>query len=135
MAVNIPLPNITGGDAESSVQQMRSYLYQLAQQLNWAFNTLDTMGIQAEGEESGEQVEMSLRSLLNKGFNELDQEVKGLSNRINQNMDLRTDGKGVTFGGKAEQEGFRCNMAAEFSGGMTINGIPLDDYIRNITGG
>lgn len=39
--VDIRLPNITGADPTSQMAQMRSYLYQMVEQLNWALATLD----------------------------------------------------------------------------------------------
>ena len=41
MAIELRLPNIKGNDREQLVQ-IRSYLYQLTEQLQWAFNNLDT---------------------------------------------------------------------------------------------
>lgn len=41
MSVEIRQPNITAADQTTQLKQMRSYLYQLSQQLNWAFSTLD----------------------------------------------------------------------------------------------
>lgn len=38
--VEIRQPNITATDQQSAVAQMRSYLYQLSNQLNWAFQTM-----------------------------------------------------------------------------------------------
>ena len=42
MSIDIRLPNITGATEKEQLQQMRSYLYQFAEQLKWALNTLDT---------------------------------------------------------------------------------------------
>lgn len=41
MSIDIRLPNISGTDHEK-VEQIRSYLYQFAEQLNWALNNLDS---------------------------------------------------------------------------------------------
>lgn len=40
--MNIRLPNITAKDEAGQLQQVRSYLHQLAEQLNWALNTVET---------------------------------------------------------------------------------------------
>lgn len=40
--LDIRLPNITGTTEVEQLQQIRSYLYQLAPQLNWALSTLET---------------------------------------------------------------------------------------------
>lgn len=44
MNIDIRLPNINGSTDTEQLQQIRSYLYQLAPQLNWALNTLETAG-------------------------------------------------------------------------------------------
>ncbi len=41
MSIDIRLPNISGTDHEK-VEQIRSYLYQFAEQMNWALNNLDS---------------------------------------------------------------------------------------------
>lgn len=42
MSITIKTPNITGGTDREKLQQIQSYLYQMAQQLQWAFGTLET---------------------------------------------------------------------------------------------
>lgn len=42
MNAAIRLPNITAKDEAGQIQQMRSYLHQLAEQLNWALNTVES---------------------------------------------------------------------------------------------
>ena len=39
--IDIRLPNITATDEAGQLQQMRSYLYQFSEQLQWALNTLE----------------------------------------------------------------------------------------------
>lgn len=41
MSIEIRLPNITGGSAEAQIAQLKSYLYQMAEQLNYALKTMD----------------------------------------------------------------------------------------------
>lgn len=41
MNINIGLPNITSTTPQGQIGEMRSYIYQLAEQLNWAFNTIN----------------------------------------------------------------------------------------------
>ena len=43
MSVDIRLPNITATTEAGKLQQMHSYLYQLAEQLNWALNNIDSI--------------------------------------------------------------------------------------------
>lgn len=42
MSIDIRLPNITAKDEHGQIQQMRSYLHQLVEQLNWALNTVES---------------------------------------------------------------------------------------------
>lgn len=48
--IEIKSPNITGEDHTQTLLQMRSYLYQLSGQLNWAFSTLENPGDSESGE-------------------------------------------------------------------------------------
>ena len=45
MSINIRLPNITGATEAEQLVQVKSYLHQLAEQLNWALSTIQTGGI------------------------------------------------------------------------------------------
>ena len=40
MSIHIGLPNITATTDTGRLQQLQSYMHQLAQQLNWALNTV-----------------------------------------------------------------------------------------------
>lgn len=42
MPIQIPTPNITAQNDRDRLMQMQSYLYRMAQQLQWAFNTIET---------------------------------------------------------------------------------------------
>lgn len=42
MSIQIQTPNITAGNDRERLQQIQSYLYRMAQQLQWAFNTIET---------------------------------------------------------------------------------------------
>lgn len=42
MSMDIRYPNITATDEAGQIRQMRSYLHQLVEQLNWALNTVET---------------------------------------------------------------------------------------------
>jgi hypothetical protein len=44
MGIQIKSPNITASDDRQRLQQIQSYLYQMAQQLQWAFDTIETGG-------------------------------------------------------------------------------------------
>lgn len=40
--INIPYPHITATTDKEQIAQIQSYLYQLAEQLNWALSTLES---------------------------------------------------------------------------------------------
>lgn len=42
MSINITLPKITASNPTDQMRQMQSYIYQLAEQLNWALGTIET---------------------------------------------------------------------------------------------
>jgi hypothetical protein len=44
MGVQIKTPNITAGNDRERLMQIQSYLYQMAQQLQWAFDTIQVSG-------------------------------------------------------------------------------------------
>lgn len=44
MSIDIRFPNITATTPEGQIQQMRSFLHQTIQQLNWAFKTIESGG-------------------------------------------------------------------------------------------
>ena len=52
MSVNFRYPNITGASEQEQLAQLKRYLYQLVDQLNYAFSTMggDSGGTQSESE-------------------------------------------------------------------------------------
>ena len=50
---NIRLPNITAGTEREQLMQVKSYLHQLAQELNWALSNLETGGSTATAKQQG----------------------------------------------------------------------------------
>lgn len=45
--INIRMPNITANDSQSQLAQIRSYLYQLSGELNWALENIDSSAQEA----------------------------------------------------------------------------------------
>lgn len=54
-SVQIKTPNITAGTDQERLVQIQSYLYQMAQQLQWAFDTISTGGASSAGTSSPAQ--------------------------------------------------------------------------------
>lgn len=55
MAVDLRLPNIKGETAEEQVAYLKSYLFQLVEQLNWALNLADDSSAVVQEKESGKE--------------------------------------------------------------------------------
>lgn len=49
MGIEIRLPNITGASEKEQLGQLKSYLYQLSQELQWAFDNINTTGGSGNG--------------------------------------------------------------------------------------
>lgn len=49
MAIEIRLPNLTGATEKEQLLQLKSYLYQLTEQLQWAFDNIETSGGSGNG--------------------------------------------------------------------------------------
>ena len=47
MSIQIPVPNITAADDAQRLRQIQGYLYRMAGQLQWAFDTLEATGSQS----------------------------------------------------------------------------------------
>lgn len=45
MSVNLRFPNITGHSDREQLMQMKSYMHQLVEQLQWAFNSIEGTGV------------------------------------------------------------------------------------------
>lgn len=90
MSIDIRLPNITGGSATEQLAQMKSYLQQLTQQLNWALNTIDSQqeNIRQEALRQGEALPgpgdtfNSIKSLIIKSAEIVDAYCEQISRRL-----------------------------------------------------
>ena len=59
MSFNIDLPNITDASPTEQIRQLKSYLFNMAQQLNWALNTIETGGNKSVVDVKGNPVSVS----------------------------------------------------------------------------
>lgn len=73
--INIGLPNITGGTPEQQMAQMKSYVFQMAEQLNWALATL-------EGEITGGNTTSNKTSVANTSNTPTESEAQSTFNSI-----------------------------------------------------
>ena len=87
MSVNIRYPNITGLSEKEQLTQIKSYLHQLVEQLNYAFPTLGTGAESAQAyssqEVQGEEISYyELRSLIIQQLQEIDTMFGQLSQKM-----------------------------------------------------
>lgn len=130
---DIRLPNITGdADAKTQVAQMRSYLYQMVEQLNWALNTLDggkaavengtVISTVAGGSgESSEEVLgkfKGLRDLIEKSAETAKSEIKRLDGELGE---VKKDYKSIQV---VEEEYYRSASPTELVGGEWVSQYP-----------
>lgn len=88
MSMNIRFPNITGATEAEQLNQIKSYLHQLVQQLNWALSTIGSgTGSAGSAEPSmgdiNEQTFYELKALLIKSSDMLN----GYYEKINQKLE------------------------------------------------
>lgn len=130
---DIRLPNITGdADAKTQVAQMRSYLYQMVEQLNWALNTLDSGKAAVEngtvistvaggsGESSEEVLGKfkRLRDLIEKSAETAKSEIKRLDDELGE---VKKDYKSIQA---VEEEYYRSTSPTELVGGEWVSQYP-----------
>lgn len=130
---DIRLPNITGdADAKTQVAQMRSYLYQMVEKLNWALNTLDSGKAAVEngtvistvaggsGESSEEVLGKfkGLRDLIEKSAETAKSEIKRLDDELGE---VKKDYKSIQT---VEEEYYRSTSPTELVGGEWVSQYP-----------
>ena len=124
MSIDIRLPNINSATEQGQLSQMRSYLYQLVEQLNWALNTVQDGAVQtvvqpmtaptasgtAASEQEAQDTFNSIKSLIIKSAD--------IVNAYYETMRLRMDGEYVA---ESEFGVYRRTTAAELS--ATIDSV------------
>ena len=124
MSIDIRLPNINSATEQGQLSQMRSYLYQLVEQLNWALNTVQDGAVQtvvqpmtaptasgtAAAEQEAQDTFNSIKSLIIKSAD--------IVNAYYETMRLRMDGEYVA---ESDFGVYRRTTAAELS--ATIDSV------------
>ena len=95
MGLDLRLPNITGTTEKEQLTQIKSYLYQFAQQLQWAMNTIETPSVSQQvvnqtsqkvivqtKEEDAEATFSSLKALIIKSADIVDAYYDEISTRL-----------------------------------------------------
>jgi len=124
LSIDIRLPNINSATEQGQLSQMRSYLYQLVEQLNWALNTVQDGAVQtvvqpmtaptasgtAAAEQEAQDTFNSIKSLIIKSAD--------IVNAYYETMRLRMDGEYVA---ESDFGVYRRTTAAELS--ATIDSV------------
>ena len=124
MSIDIRLPNINAANEQGQLSQMRSYLSQLVEQLNWALNTVQDGAVQtvvqpmtaptvsgtAAAEQEAQDTFNSIKSLIIKSAE--------IVNAYYETMRLRMDGEYVA---ESDFGVYRRTTAAELS--ATIDSV------------
>lgn len=124
MSIDIRLPNINAATEQGQLSQMRSYLCQLVEQLNWALNTVQDGAVQtvvqpmtaptasgtAAAEQEAQDTFNSIKSLIIKSAD--------IVNAYYETMRLRMDGEYVA---ESDFGVYRRTTAAELS--ATIDSV------------
>lgn len=128
MAVDIRLPNITATDAGAQVAQMRSYLYQMVEQLNWALATLESgktavengTVVAADGSSSETTLGQfkGLRDLIAKSAETARTEIERLDDALSE---VKKDYKSIRA---VEEEYYRSASPTELAGGEWSSQYP-----------
>ena len=84
MSVTIQTPNITAGNDRERLLQIQSYLYQMAQQLQWAFNTIEINS----GSSGGQAVVQQTRTTYVNGTQDPNETFAGLKDLIIKSSDI-----------------------------------------------
>ncbi len=126
MSVQIPKPNITASDDRQRLRQIQSYLYKMAQQLQWAFDTIDTggtatgtpvsrntVGSKSEGSKTPAENFAAIKSLIIKSADIVNAYYDTISARLEGTYVARSD-----FGDYVEQTALTLEATAK---GITQN--------------
>jgi catabolite regulation protein CreA len=137
MGLDLRLPNITATTEREQLVQIKSYLYQLAQQLQWALNTVETQStsnnvaqrpsqsviVQAK-EEDAEVTFNSLKSLIIKSADIVDAYYDEISKRLTGLYVAQSD-----FGTYIEETALTIEANSQ---GITQNYENVQQIITNI---
>lgn len=98
MSINIRYPNITGTSDKEQITQIKSYLHQLVEQLNYVLNTLGSGDAETTNEsQSGSQSNIELESFLAEKF-------AWINYRLNQLSDIQAPEVGVDYFTEEDKE-------------------------------
>lgn len=131
---DIRLPNISpGADMQTQMAQMRSYMYQMVEQLNWALNALDSSAPAADGGASAREQQLPGQTAAaggeEKTEDDTNQRMANLRDLIIKSAEaaqreldnVKKDYKSIS---SVTEEYYRSTSATELSGGSWSGEYP-----------
>ena len=127
---DIRLPNISASaDASTQMAQMRSYLYQMVEQLNWALNALDSGGAISGEISSASKATTVVQAAGGSSSDETDQRMANLRDLIIKSAEsvqteldaIKKDYKSIA---SVTEEYYRSTSATELTGGSWSGEYP-----------
>ena len=113
MSTNLRYPNITGATEREQLSQIKSFLYQLVDQLNYAIPTEGSSSTQTVQAQGAEISYYELRTLIIQGVQKMDEDFKTLSQKMTSeyvpktgwsaDMDIVTDAEGNVVAAEKKQ--------------------------------
>lgn len=122
MAVDLRLPNIKGETAEEQISYLKSYLFQLVEQLNWALNLADDSSAVVVEKEPGK--EESARETFNS--------VKSLIIKSADIVDAYTQQMEKTFDGRYAAESDFGSFVEETHNSIRETDSEVEQIYRNV---
>lgn len=87
MSVNLRFPNITASTEKEQLAQIKSYLHQLVEQLNYALPAMGTGSAQTIEVQGGEMSYYELRSLIIQNLQEVERRFEQLSAKVETDIE------------------------------------------------
>lgn len=87
MSVNLRFPSITAGTEKEQLTQIKSYLHQLVEQLNYALPTMGTGSAQTIEVQGGEMSYYELRSLIIQNLQDVERRFEQLSAQVESDIE------------------------------------------------
>ena len=122
MAVDLRLPNIKGDTPEAQLASLKSYIYQLVEQLNWALNLTEDSAAVVKSEESAK--EESPRDTFNS--------VKSLIIKSSDIVEAYTEQMSKTFDGRYVAESDFGTFSEETRSAIEANASGIEQVYTDV---
>lgn len=132
MPIDIRLPNITADTEAGRIAQMQSYMYQLVEQLNWAFATVtDAAGGKSDIVQYGEEGTAGMVITQQDAMAIFDS-IKSLIIKSADIVEAYEEAMSITFDGKYVAESAYGTFAEQTKNQITLNSTDIEQNITDI---